>query len=137
MVKKKEWPKKKPTEKTTPKTTGQKKMKANSSGDTAWAKATKKAKSMGFDLNKAVKHRSTLSKGSQEYNVVQNQINSAMGVKKKRKVAGAPRDKDVKMANAKKSLKKKLPKTVKAIASIGKKLGTKPKTRKKRVAGGM
>jgi hypothetical protein len=72
---------------------------------------------MGFDLNKAVKHRAKLSKGSQEYNVVQNQINAAMGVKKKRAVAGVKRDKDVKLADAKKSVEKKAKRT---LAQVGK-----------------
>lgn len=67
---------------------------------------------MGFDLNKAVKHRSTLAKGSQEYNVVQNQINRAMGSKKRYAVIDTPRDKDVKLANAKESVKKKAKRTL-------------------------
>ena len=47
-----------------------------------WKKGQDKAKSSGRDLDALVKSRKSLKKGSDEYNVVQNQINNALGNKK-------------------------------------------------------
>ena len=135
-----EWPKKKKTMKSSPKTTGGKRAKQNSSGASSWAKATKVASDMGFDLNKAVAKRKTLAKGSQEYNILQNQINRAMGSSTRHDVLSAKRDKDVKMANAKKGLKEKLPKTTQFFAGLHQQLGIGKGKKKKKgtnIAGGM
>ena len=138
MPKNKTWPKKKesPTS-TSPKTTGGKRMKSNKSGDSAWAKASKKAKSMGMNLGDIVKHRNKYAKGSQEYNLAQNQINEFYGVKKKHKVAGVSRDKDVRLAEAKKGLHQKLPKTTAMLGKLGDILGTKKRKKGTNIAGGM
>ena len=50
--------------------------------DAVWKKGQDKAKSSGVDLDALVKTRKGLKKGSDEYNVVQNQINKALGSKK-------------------------------------------------------
>jgi len=92
---------------------------------------------MGLNLGDIVKHRNKQAKGSQEYNLAQNQINEFYGVKKKHKVAGVSRDKDVRLAEAKKGLQKKLPKTTAMLSSLGDILGTKKKKKSKKVAGGM
>jgi hypothetical protein len=51
--------------------------------DKDWKKGQESAKSAGRDLDALVKKRGTLKKGSDEYNVVQNQINKALGSKKR------------------------------------------------------
>ena len=48
-----------------------------------WKKGQESAKSSGRDLDALVKSRKGLKKGSDEYNVVQNQINKALGDKTK------------------------------------------------------
>jgi hypothetical protein len=50
--------------------------------DKSWKEGEASAKSSGRDLNELVKIRKGLKKGSDEYNVVQNQINKALGNKK-------------------------------------------------------
>lgn len=47
-----------------------------------WKKGQESAKSSGRDLDALVKSRKGMKKGSDEYNVVQNQINKALGSKK-------------------------------------------------------
>jgi len=51
-------------------------------GDKVWKKGQVKAKSEGSDLDALVKSRKGMKKGSDEYNAVQNKINSALGSKK-------------------------------------------------------
>jgi hypothetical protein len=51
--------------------------------DATWKKGQDKAKSEGGDLDALVKSRKGLKKGTPEYNKVQNQINSALGNKKR------------------------------------------------------
>jgi hypothetical protein len=48
-----------------------------------WKKGQESAKSSGRDLDALVKSRKGMKKGSDEYNVVQNQINKALGSKKR------------------------------------------------------
>lgn len=50
--------------------------------DKSWKEGQESAKSSGKDLNALVKSRKSLEKGSNEYNVIQNQINKALGNKK-------------------------------------------------------
>jgi len=57
-------------------------------GDKAWKKGQDKAKSKGNNLDALVGKRNVLKKGSDEYNVVQNQINQALGSKKRHGVTG-------------------------------------------------
>ena len=93
-------------------------MKANSSGQGAYAKASEKAKKAGVSLGSIVKHRNKFTKGSQEYNIAQNQINKYYGVSTKHKVLGVERDKDVRLANAKKNVQKKAGKTLAAVGKV-------------------
>jgi len=51
--------------------------------DADWKKGQESAKSSGRDLDALVKQRGGLKKGSDEYNIVQNQINKALGSKKR------------------------------------------------------
>lgn len=53
-----------------------------------WAKASEKAKSMGFDLNETAKKRNASKKGTEEYNSAQNLINQAFGVSKRHGESG-------------------------------------------------
>ena len=112
-------------------------MKKNKSGESQYASAAKKAKALGFDLGKVIKHRKTLVKGSQEYNIAQNQINQAYGVSKRHTVAGVQRSEPMKMAKAQKSLKQKLPKTTGLLSGLAKSLGAEKKKKTKKYAGGM
>ena len=48
-----------------------------------WQKGKDTAKALGSDLNSLVAQRKNLTKGSEEYNVVQNKINQALGSKKR------------------------------------------------------
>ena len=50
--------------------------------DKDWKKGQESAKSAGWDLDALVKKRGGLKKGSDEYNIVQNHINKALGSKK-------------------------------------------------------
>tara|TARA_R110002012_G_scaffold318906_1_gene538106 strand:- start:28 stop:954 length:927 start_codon:yes stop_codon:yes gene_type:complete len=57
-----------------------------------WKKGQKSAKGTGRDLDALVKKRGGLKKGSDEYNVVQNQINKALGSKKRHGVTTVATD---------------------------------------------
>ena len=52
-------------------------------GDKTWSEGEAKAKSLGQDLNKLVAQRNKLTKGSPEYNKVQDKINMILGSKKR------------------------------------------------------
>ena len=58
-------------------------------GDTKWKKGQESAESSGRDLDSLVKSRTGMKKGSDEYNAVQNQINKALGSKKRHGVTSS------------------------------------------------
>ena len=68
--------KKQEAKKTAEKPTAEKKMKSED-----WKKGQERAKSKGDDLDALVSKRKGMKKGSDEYNVVQNKINRALGDK--------------------------------------------------------
>ena len=148
--KSKQWPPKKkdPAKGKTPKM--ERKMEKKKSGDSAIAKKK-------ITLKQAVAHRKTLTKGSREYNRVQNFINRASGSKVRHSNENALTEKQMAIAKKQKntvlaeaSVKKKAKRTLAQVgkaAAHAKKKGTekainkafagiKKKKAKKRIADG-
>jgi hypothetical protein len=69
-------------------------LKDKKMAEADWKKGQESAKSAGRDLDALVKKREGLKKGSDEYNVVQNQINKALGSKKRHGVTSTQTTKD-------------------------------------------
>ena len=70
-------------------------------GDTKWKKGQESAKSSGRDLDSLVKSRTGMKKGSDEYNVVQNQINKALDDKARHGVKSSTETKGNKTTTSK------------------------------------
>ena len=142
MADKKKWPKKKKDMPPSPKPKVEKKMEKVKKGKTKVAKKP--------TLKQAVAHRKTLTKGSREYNRVQNFINRALGNSTRHSNKNALTEKQMAIAKKQKSkvlaeasVKKKTKKTRKALGkavahakdtSVNKAIKTALKPRKKKKA---